>query len=424
MRLVKTIAAPELSPQGLSFPQSDEESALRAALQAFSDRSVTETAREIDRLAADEVTEPSSKWWQLINSFADLGLDIDALYFNSNQATGNRLKATAYEELGRGDAGFAIGLMVANFPYVMCRLLGRDDLANMAHGKVGCWIATQAERGSDVGDIEGTEIHPGSHHETGQMYAEIGDAHVWLYGRSSRWVSLGPLAQIALAYFPLRQNGKALFNDDGTTKGVGVFVPLDAPGVDVGRPLDKLGQRSLPQGSLGFNAVTLPLSFIVAEPDEYRTNLLSALCEGNQTMGAVFAGVARRAYEYALAYAHTRRQGGTTLIQHQLVRYRLFEAFRRLQTIRATVRQTFDFNARASEPHLLASVVSKVTATEGAIGIVEDCMRMFGGSGLTKEMPLEKLLRDARAAVTEDGDNHLLSLKSGSYLSWAYLSSK
>ncbi len=420
MRLIDRIAAPELSPLGLDLSLSGEEETLRQRLQGFCDEFVTPAASRLDRLTPAEVTAPESDWWTLFRAFSNLGLDVDALYFNADARAGNRLKAIAYEELGRGDAGFAIGLMVAFFPYVMCRLLGRGDLAALAGGKVGCWIATQPERGSDVGDIEGTELHPGARHAAGNMFAELDDTYVTLHGESSRWVSLGPLAQVALAYFPVRRDGQPLYESDGTTPGVGVFVPLDAPGVRQGEPLDKLGQRSLPQGSIAFDSVALPRHYVVAEPAGYGANLLTALCEGNQTMGAVFTGVARRACEYALDYAHERTQGGAKLVRHQLVRYRLFDWFRTLQTMRAAVRQSFDYNARATQPHVLASVVAKITATEGAIDVIGDCMRLFGGSGLTKDLPLEKLLRDARAAVTEDGDNHLLSLKAGTYLSWAH----
>ncbi len=419
MRLVESITAPTLSAHGLDLSATEGETALRRQLHEYGETIVSPIAARLDKLTAEEVVAPESEWWTLFASALDLGLDIEKIYL-SDKASGNRLKAIIYEELGRADAGFAIGLMVAFFPVVMCHLVGRSDLAKMIDGKIGCWIATQPQRGSDLGDIEATELLDGRKHETGQMYAEYDNNEVVLHGSSSAWVSLGPVAEVSLAYFPIRQDGKAVFEDDGTLRSIGVLVPLDLDGVSKGRPLDKMGQRSLPQGSIKFDAVRVPRDYIIATEEEYRTSLLSALCEGNQTMGAVFTGLARRAYEYATQYAHERRQGGVAIAEHQLVKFHLFESFRKLENSRSTMRQTFAYNAIAPEPHVLASVVSKVTATENAIEIAADCLRMFGGNGLTRDFPIEKLLRDARASVTEDGDNHLLSLKAGSYLSWAY----
>jgi len=88
--------------------------------------------------------------------------------------------------------------------------------------------------------------------------------------------------------------------------------------------------------------------------------------------------------------------------------------------MRALMRQSLDFNGRAATPQLFASITSKTTITESAIDVTADCLRLFGGNGLTRAFPMEKLLRDVRASVTEDGDNHILSLIAGAHLSHSY----
>lgn len=420
MRLIETANPPEISPLGLDETLSPEEEALRANLQSFAEERMEPICSVLDRLSPGEVIDEDSEWRRLFLEFVDLGIDIDAVYLGSDKISGNRLKSIAYEELGRGDSGFATGLMVAFFPYVMCKLVSRDDLAAEAQGKIGCWIATQQVRGSDAGDVDGAIIRRGGRHEAPDLYATFERNRIILNGRSSNWVSLGPVAEIALGYFPLLIDGAPAYNDAGVMEAIAVLVPLDRPGVSKGPPLDKLGQRALPQGAIAFDNVELPREFLVAEPDDYRASFAASLIEGNQTLGAIFTGLARRAFEHALAYAHERRQGGAIIADHQLVSYRLFDNFRKIQAMRAVMRQSFDYNGRAPSPQLFASVTSKTFVTETAIDVAADCIRIFGGNGLTRAFPMEKLLRDAQAAVTEDGDNHILALIAGSQLSNIY----
>ncbi|MEM9234938.1 MAG: acyl-CoA dehydrogenase family protein, partial [Pseudomonadota bacterium] len=309
MRLVKTYGPPKLMPLGLDLTLTAEEEALRAGLQTFAEGVMEPICKRLDRIDAGDMVVEKSEWWSLLSAFMELGIDVDSIYLSDDKIAGNRLKSIAFEELGCGDSGFATGIMVAFFPYVMAGLLKRPDLMELARGKIGCWVATQRVRGSDVGDVDGAILHPGSQHERPELYAEIKDGAVVLNGRSSPWVSFGPVADLALAYVPLFVNGAADYREDGTLTAIAVMVPLDRPGASKGPPLDKLGQRPLPQGSIVFDNVSVPTDFIVAQPEDYQGSFTAALIEGNQTLGAVFTGLARLCLEHALAYAHERRQG-------------------------------------------------------------------------------------------------------------------
>jgi alkylation response protein AidB-like acyl-CoA dehydrogenase len=130
----------------------------------------------------------------------------------------------------------------------------------------------------------------------------------------------------------------------------------------------------------------------------------------------MFIGVARAAYEHALAYAHERKQGGVPIIQHQNVRYRLFHMFRKVEAARAMVLRAMEFNACAPRVAFQASAAAKVTATQTALEVANEALQIFGANGLTKEYPMEKLLRDARAGLIADGCNEVLALKGGNML--------
>jgi alkylation response protein AidB-like acyl-CoA dehydrogenase len=148
----------------------------------------------------------------------------------------------------------------------------------------------------------------------------------------------------------------------------------------------------------------------------YTTVARVQLTDANAGMGMMFTGLARAAFELALDYAHERKQGGGTLVQHPGVRARLLEMFRKVEASRALARRAAIFNGTENELALIGAISAKITATQTAFDVANDALQMFGGNGLSREYPVEKILRDARAALIEDGSNEVLAIKGGSML--------
>ena len=92
--------------------------------------------------------------------------------------------------------------------------------------------------------------------------------------------------------------------------------------------------------------------------------------------------------------------------------------FRKVEISRSVTRRGLNFNndPKLGTPSLCAAMFSKTTGTQHAFEVTSDALQIFGGNGLTKEYPLEKMLRDARASLIEDGCNEVLAIKGGSYL--------
>jgi len=168
-----------------------------------------------------------------------------------------------------------------------------------------------------------------------------------------------------------------------------------------------------PQGELFFDEVTLPLDHVIAGPEDFQRAVYFIHCEANTQMSAIFTGVARAAYEMAFAYAHERRQGGVPIVQHQAVAMKLFHMHRKVEASRALARRVSIFNATAAVPSLPSAMAAKITGTQTAFEVTHDAVQLFGGNGMTREYPVEKLFRDARASLIEDGCNDLLALKAG-----------
>jgi alkylation response protein AidB-like acyl-CoA dehydrogenase len=97
------------------------------------------------------------------------------------------------------------------------------------------------------------------------------------------------------------------------------------------------------------------------------------------------------------------------------VKARLFEMFRQVEAARALNRRVVQYNA-VNPPKLQYAIASKVTSTETAFEVASAALQIFGGNGLSCEYPIEKMLRDARASMIEDGCNEVLGLEAAARL--------
>jgi alkylation response protein AidB-like acyl-CoA dehydrogenase len=186
-------------------------------------------------------------------------------------------------------------------------------------------------------------------------------------------------------------------------------VPLDSPGVSRGKPLDKIGQRALNQGEIFFDEVRVPADYMVVGPDAYAMVVETVLTMANASMGAIFVGLGRAALEHALEYAKERVQGGVPIFEHQSVKARLFKIFTQVEAARSLAWRVMLYNS-TNPPLVQYSIASKVFCTQTAFDAASAALQIFGGNGLSREYPIEKLLRDARASMIEDGCNEVLSL--------------
>ena len=149
---------------------------------------------------------------------------------------------------------------------------------------------------------------------------------------------------------------------------------------------------------------------MIQGPDAYGLAWEMLLTLANSAMGQQFVGVARAAYDCALAYAKERVQGGVPIFEHQSVKARLFKMFTQVEAARSLARRVSIYNA-TNQPGLVQySIASKVFSTNTAFEAASSALQIYGGNGLSREYPIEKLLRDARASMIEDGCNDILSL--------------
>jgi len=400
-----------LEPTGLEAPLSEMERLVQANVRRFAQTVMRPAGEALDRMSPEQTIAPDSPLWNVIDSFAELGLSVGATMEMAPEERG-RLVPIMWEELGWGDGGLTIALGAAAIPWIVLHKMGRYDLIEKypEGTRIGCWGITEPDHGSDTLDFGRELAYPGSSPGKPNCVARPDGDEIVINGQKSAWISNGPIANLCILYC-------AYDDGSGRAQDCTVLVPLDLPGVSRGKVLDKLGQRALPQGEIFFQNVRVPRDHLVATPGaEFERAAYAVLTEANAIMGSIWVGTARAAYEHALDYAHDRRQGGVPIIKHQNVRYRLFHMFRKVEAARALNHRVQFYNNTAAVPALQGSIASKITSTQTAFEVASDAIQMFGGNGVTREYPVEKLMRDARSSMIEDGCNEVLAIKGGSFL--------
>ena len=213
-------------------------------------------------------------------------------------------------------------LASAGLPLAMAQASGQQELVGLCVDKLGCWCATQPDRGSDGLILYPAERYPGSMANKGNLQATFSGDEIVINGQSSAWVSNGPVAQVALMDI-VADYGDGFHDKQGNTFGCNIIVPLDLKGVSRGKPLEKLGKRPLPQGEIFFDHVRVPKRFAIATRDDYELKHAHAWAHAGTAMSHIATGLARAAFELALTYVHERKQGGALLAALQLTQYRL-----------------------------------------------------------------------------------------------------
>jgi alkylation response protein AidB-like acyl-CoA dehydrogenase len=390
---------------------TDEDLAIRDTVRKFSQEVLRPAGVELDRLAdAADVIAPDSVLWRVFEQYQKLGITALQLEDQMEPVRKARLMSALLEDMSWGDVGLAITLGLCGFHIPWVQQSGVPELierfCSLENPTIGCWALTEPDHGSDT--VALTEPHfaaPGT--KANCIARKDGEEYV-IRGQKAAWVSNGPIADIAVLFCTLDPS-------KGFAGGAVFLVPMDLPGVSRPAPLDKLGQRSLNQGEIFYDDVRVPANHMVIGPELYSIALETMLAHANAAMGQLFVGVCRAAYEHALSYAQERIQGGVPIIQHQNVKSRLFKMFAKVEAARSLARRVALFNA-GGMPQLPYSIASKTLVTNTAFEVASEAVQIYGGNGLSREYPVEKLLRDARASMIEDGCNEMLSIVGGARL--------
>ena len=393
------------------------QTSLKEQVHRFAAEVMRPASMELDKLAnPEDVVKEGSVFWEVWRKYYELGHHLGAFPEDLGGANLMGLDAAIFaEEVGWGSADFAIGLGACGLPFQMAlvaaQLTGNQRLMDefvMPYVKdreakyIGCWAITEPQHGSDtaVSNVPGYLDNPAVSLDTRGRR----DGDDWIIsGAKSAWVSNGTIATHAMVHFAADASKGPISTAIG-------LVPLDLPGVSRGKPLNKLGQRALNQGEVFLDDVRIPDYYVMVPAEMYPIAIDLVLATANGGMGPTFTGLAQAAFEEVMTYCKQRVQGGKLLCEHQLVQRKLFDMFIKVESARQLSRAVLVYNAVTMPPVSRHAVASKIYCTQVAYEVANDAVQLFGGYGLSKDFLIEKLFRDARAALIEDGANDVLAL--------------
>ncbi len=395
----------------LNMELTDEQIALKEAAHKFAGEVLRPASLELDKIADPDEVIKSTIFWDTMKKGFELGYHTIFLPDTYGGLGLEPLEShIVLEEMGWGSPDFAIGIGVSSFPAFFSSMIPEERLEkeiilpfceNKDATFIGCWGITEPDHGTDT-------LCPGTPEFYNpkikcQVTATL-DGDEWvLNGQKAAWVSNGTIATHSLLYVTIDPSM-------GMSGGGICVVPLDLPGVSKGKALNKLGQRALNQGEIFFDNVRVPREYMLVDQESYESMLDLTVSTANAGMGAIFTGTARAAYEEALRYSKERVQGGKLLFEHEAIKHKLFNMFMKVEAARALSRAAMIYNYNNTPPATQYSIASKVFCTNTAFEVANDAVQIFGGYGVSKEYAIEKIFRDTRAALIEDGGNDSLMI--------------
>jgi butyryl-CoA dehydrogenase len=371
----------------MPFELSEEQRQVRDLCRDFADRELRPHARSWDA----EHHFPA----EAVRQLAELGLMGVAVPSEHGGAGMDPLAyAVAMEEISRGCASTGVIMSAQNSLY--CDPLEkygtaeqkRELLEPFAAGrKLGAFALTEPTSGSDAASMQ-------------TVAAARGDEYV--IDGAKNFITNGPQAD-AFLLFAMTDKGKR-------HKGITAFlVPGDAKGLTRGRPDEKVGIRASGTCSLFFEGCAIPRRLRLGEEGEGFKIAMTTLDGGRIGIAAQALGIARAAYEAALAYAKERKAFGQPIAQLQAIQLMLADMATELDAARLLVWRAAALKAEGRR-HTAEAAMAKLFASEMAARVTTKAIQIHGGYGYMVEYDVERHWRDARITEIYEGTSEIQRL--------------
>ena len=295
--------------------------------------------------------------------------------------------AVALEEVAAGDGATSTILSVNNCP--VCNIL-------LNHGSAAQkeqWLKPLA-RGDMLGAFALTEPHAGSDASSLRTSATQ-DGNDYLINGAKQFITSGKNGDVTIVF--------AVTDKGAGKKGISAFlVPTNTPGYQVTRIEEKLGQHASDTAALAFENCHVPAANMIGAPGEGYRIALSSLEGGRIGIGAQSVGMARAAFDAALAYAHQREAFGQAIFVHQAVQVRLADMATAVEAARQMVLHAAALKD-AGRPCLKEAAMAKLNASQVAERVCSDAIQIHGGYGYVSDFPVERIYRDVRVTQIYEG---------------------
>jgi len=376
----ETIDATTLQPLTIL---TDEENLFAASVREFAEAEIRPYVRQMD--------EEGKLRPEIISKCFELGLmSIEPAETYGGAGGSFFMACLAIEELARVDPSVSVFVDVNN-TLVLNALLRwgseeqkRKYMPRLAVDTVGAYALSEAGSGSDAFALQTRAVDAGDHYV--------------LNGRKL-WITNAREAGLFVLF--------ATVDPSKGYKGITAFlVEKDFSGFSLGHKEDKLGIRASSTCELILEDCRVPKENVLGEVGKGYKIAIETLNERRIGIGAQMIGLARGAFEYALAYTNERKQFGQAISEFQGVQFQLSEMATELEAARLLV-----YNAArlkdAGQPFIKQAAMAKLFSSLAAERIASKSLELYGGYGYVKDYPVEKYYRDAKIGQIYEGTSNL-----------------
>ncbi|TBO41133.1 acyl-CoA dehydrogenase family protein [Pedobacter kyonggii] len=249
---------------------------------------------------------------------------------------------------------------------------------------IGAWGLTEANTGSDA---------------LRMMTTAVEDGDDYIINGAKNWITHGKSGDIAVV---MVRTG-----EQGSSKGISaIVVERGTPGFTAGKKENKLGMRASETTEMIFDNCRVPKANLLGNVGEGFKQAMKVLDGGRISIAALALGIAKGAFDAAVAYSKQRQQFGQPIASFQAISFKLADMATEIEAAELLIRQAADLKNRHL-PMTKESAMAKYFASEVSVRVATDAVQIFGGYGYTKDFPVEKFYRDSKLCTIGEGTSEI-----------------
>lgn len=371
-----------LAGGGVSFMLTEEQHLLQGMARDFARNEIIPVAAQYDR--------SHDFPWPVIRKAHELGLTTMVVPKEYGGVGLSLLdECIATEELAYGCSGIQTSTTVNGLAALPLLLAGTEEqnknyLGRLVKGELAAYCLSEAAAGSDVAGIQTIALRDGDFYVLNGSKTFITNASV------ANWFSV-------FAYT----------NREARYKGMSAFiVDRNTPGITVGKPFEKMGQRASNTAEVVFENVRVPATNLLGNEGDGFMLVMQVFDRSRVPTAAGAVGVARRALDESIRFARERKTMGKPIWQHQAVGHMIADMAIFIDAARLLVWQAAAA-CDGGKPDSVKSAAAKAYAADIAMKVCTDAVQIFGGYGYIEEYPVAKLMRDVKIFQIYEGTSQV-----------------
>ena len=249
---------------------------------------------------------------------------------------------------------------------------------------LGAWGLTEANTGSDAGNMKTTAVKDGDE---------------WVINGTKNWITHGKTGDVAVV---VCRTGEPRTKDNATA----FVVEKGTPGFSGGKKENKLGMRASETAEMIFDNCRIPDANRLGEIGAGFKQSMKVLDGGRISIAALGLGIAKGAYEASVQYSKERYQFDQPIANFQGISFKLADMATEIAAAELLINAACDLKMRGL-PMTKEAAMAKYYASEVAVKVSTDAVQIFGGYGYTKDFPVEKFYRDSKLCTIGEGTSEI-----------------